>query len=51
MITEFNPSRRPYRIPLDTRAIEIIEEYMSEYNFTFAKALNLYIINASKGEV
>ena len=51
MITEFNPSFKTHTIPLDKRVIEIIEEYMSEYDFTFAKALNLYIINASNGEV
>ena len=50
MITEFNPSK-PYKLPLDPRAIEIIEEYKSKYNYTFAKAVSLYIINASKGEV
>ena len=47
METEFYPNfaRKPHEIPMDDRAIEIVEEFMEEYNFSFAKAVNLLIIN------
>lgn len=47
METEFYPnfSRKSHEIPMDDRAVEIIEEYMEEHDFSFSKAANLLIIN------